>query len=147
MLKNVIIEMLKRDAQKVIDEIALYKKEEDIWKVVPDITNSAGNLCLHLTGNLNHFIGALLGGTGYRRNRDQEFAAKGVKSSELIKTMEDTISVMQQTFDKLTDADLEKTFPVDKHGQIVTTGYMMMHLMTHINYHLGQINYHRRLLA
>jgi uncharacterized damage-inducible protein DinB len=146
MLTNTIIEMLNRDARKVIDEIALYKNEETIWKIVPGIANSAGNLCLHLTGNLNHFIGALLGKTGYIRNRENEFAATGLKSSELIKGMEDTISVMQQTFDKLTDSDLEKTFPVDKHGQIVTTGYMMLHLMTHLNYHLGQINYHRRLL-
>jgi uncharacterized damage-inducible protein DinB len=146
-MKNVILEMLERDVRKVIDELMLYKDEESIWRITERINNSAGNLCLHLAGNLNHFIGAVLGGTGYIRNRDSEFTLKGVSREEIVATLESTIQVIRETFDKLDDADLEKTFPLEKHGKEATTGYMLLHLLTHLNYHLGQINYHRRMIV
>jgi uncharacterized damage-inducible protein DinB len=146
MLKETILEMLERDTRKVIDEVMLYKNEEDIWKVVPGINNSAGNLCLHLAGNLNHFIGAVLGKTGYIRNRDSEFTLKGVARTDMVAGVESVIKVIHDTFKNMTDADLSKDFPVDKHGQQVTTAYMLLHLLTHLNYHLGQINYHRRMI-
>jgi uncharacterized damage-inducible protein DinB len=147
MIKDTILEMLERDARKVIDELMLYKNEESIWKITEGINNSAGNLCLHLAGNLNHFIGAVLGNTGYIRNRDNEFTLKGVMRGEIVASLEATITVIHETFEKMTNDDLEKTFPVDKHGQEVTTGYMLQHLLTHLNYHLGQLNYHRRIIA
>jgi uncharacterized damage-inducible protein DinB len=146
MIKETILEMFERDARKVIDEVMLYKNEEDLWKVVPGINNSAGNLCLHLTGNLNHFIGAVLGKTGYIRNRDSEFTLKGVSRTEMIAGMESVIKVIHDTFQNMSDDDLSKDFPVDKHGQQVTTAYMLLHLMTHLNYHIGQMNYHRRMI-
>ncbi len=146
-MKDTILEMLERDIRKVMDELMLYKNEADLWKVTEGINNSAGNLALHLTGNLNHFIGAVLGDTGYIRNRDSEFTTKGISKTELITSLEYTIKTIKQTFDKFSEEDLQKKFPLEKHGKEVTTGHMLLHLLTHLNYHLGQLNYHRRMIA
>ena len=147
-----IIETLKsiyqRDLEKLRQEIELYKDEAAIWKVDGEIPNCAGNLCLHLTGNLKAFIGATLGGSGYVRQRDLEFSTKGTPRAELIKGVDETLAVVMSTLDKVTPEQLEQDYPIvvfaDKGP--MTTGYFLIHLATHLGYHLGQINYHRRLL-
>ena len=102
---------------------------------------------MHLIGNLNHFIGATLGNSGYIREREKEFSVKDIQRHELIRNIDETILIVQQTLLKLTDADLEKAFPVQVMQVDNTTGYMLTHLVAHLSYHLGQINYHRRLTA
>ena len=147
-----IIETLKsiyqRDLEKLRQEIELYKDEAAIWKVDGEIPNCAGNLCLHLTGNLKAFIGATLGGSGYVRQRDLEFSTKGTPRAELIKGVDETLAVVMSTLDKVTPEQLEQDYSIvvfaDKGP--MTTGYFLIHLATHLGYHLGQINYHRRLL-
>jgi hypothetical protein len=146
MLKETFVEIFERDIRKLIDEVILYKSEQNLWKIESAIHNSAGNLCLHLIGNLNHFIGAVIGKTGYIRNRDNEFILKGIKREQIIADLESTIETIKTSFDKLSEKDFEKEFPAEKQGKIVSIAYMMLHLLTHFNYHLGQINYHRRLL-
>jgi uncharacterized damage-inducible protein DinB len=148
MLKDSLIEIFERDLLKLKDEINLYKTEADLWIVKGEISNSAGNLCLHLLGNMNHFIGALLGETGYVRDRDKEFSAKDAATREFLsEEITKTIDVVKASLDKLTAEDFEKNFPVEKHGKIVKMDFMLLHLVTHFNYHLGQINYHRRLVS
>lgn len=144
-LQQSLLEIFERDLFKLAEEINLYADEKDIWKVKEGISNSAGNLCLHLTGNLLHFIGAVLGESGYVRERDKEFSLKNIPRSELLKGIEQTSAVIKSTLGKLSPEDFDKEFPVDKHGQKVTTCFMLLHLSTHFNYHLGQINYHRRI--
>lgn len=146
MLKESLLEIFERDLLKLKEEINLYKEESSIWIVKHEISNSAGNLCLHLTGNLNHFIGAILGNTGYMRDRDSEFSLKNVSRKELVAGIDKTITAVNSTLAKLPPADFKKNFPLEKHGKIVTTDFMLLHLMTHFSYHLGQINYHRRLV-
>ncbi len=146
MLKETLIELFDRDLQKLKTEINLYKDENNLWIVKAGISNSAGNLCLHLIGNLNHFIGAALGQSGYVRHRDDEFALKNILRDDLLLNIDNCILVLNATFSKLTEADLEKDFPLEKHGTVVTTVHMLLHLFGHLSYHLGQINYHRRLL-
>jgi uncharacterized damage-inducible protein DinB len=135
-----------RDIEKVKQELLQYHKEEIIWKVQKHIKNSGGNLTLHLIGNLKHFIGAILGDSGYIRNRDAEFSDKHVPLSDMIRQLDEVKTVIHNTFDKLTYEDLEKKFPVNVFGYEMNTLYFLMHLTAHLNYHLGQINYHRRLL-
>ena len=147
MLNEILIELYERDLTKLKAEIEHFSGEADLWKTSDGISNSAGNLCLHLTGNLNHFIGAVLGGSGYIRDRDAEFADKGVSRDALLSTIDSTIAVVRETLGKLTDEDLSKTYPIEVFGHPMTTGYFLTHLTTHFNYHLGQINYHRRLLT
>jgi hypothetical protein len=146
MLKETLLEIFERDLLLLKKEIESYADESKLWIVRDGISNSAGNLCLHLIGNLNHFIGATLGNTGYVRNRDNEFALKDVPKKDLIESIDKTIGIVKNTLGKMPPADFEKKFPLEKHGKIVTTDYMLLHLLTHFNYHLGQINYHRRLV-
>jgi hypothetical protein len=147
MLKESLLEIFERDLNKLKDEISLYKDETSLWIVKKEISNSAGNLCLHLIGNLNHFVGAELGQTGYIRNRENEFAAKNTSAKVLINYIENTIEIVKHTLENLSEEDLKKDFPQQKVGKVVKTDFMLLHLITHFNYHLGQINYHRRLLS
>ncbi len=147
MLKESLLEIFERDLNKLKDEINLYKDENSLWIVKKEISNSAGNLCLHLMGNLNHFIGAALGETGYVRNRENEFTTKNVSAKVLINYIENTVEIVKHTLENLSSEDLDKDFPQQKHSKIVKTDFMLLHLISHFNYHLGQINYHRRLIS
>ncbi|MCA1624598.1 MAG: DUF1572 domain-containing protein [Acidobacteria bacterium] len=146
MLKDSLLEIFERDLNKLKDEINFYEDENDLWTIEKKISNSAGNLCLHLIGNLNHFIGALLGETGFVRDRDAEFSSKTIARKNLVEEIEKTIAVVKNSLNKLSDEDFDKNFPVEKHGKVVKMDFMLLHLLTHFNYHLGQINYHRRLI-
>lgn len=146
MLKDALLKIYERDLEKLKKEISLYGDENDLWVTKNQIANSAGNLCLHLLGNLNHFIGAVLGNTGYARNRDAEFSAKNVSREELLAEIDKLLDVVFISLQTLSDDDLKKDYPVEKNGETVTTDFMLLHLLTHLSYHLGQINYHRRLV-
>jgi hypothetical protein len=135
-----------RDLKKLKVEIESYKNEQNIWRIEGNIANTAGNLCLHLVGNLNTYIGKELGGTDYVRNRDLEFSQKDVSQKELIQKIEQTIEVVDKSLAKLTDEVLEKEYALLVYETKSSTGYMLGSLLAHLGYHLGQINYHRRLL-
>jgi uncharacterized damage-inducible protein DinB len=143
---DALIMLFERDLQKLTTEIELYKDEANLWLVKEGIGNSAGNLCLHLIGNLSHFIGATLGNTGYVRHREDEFSLKDIPRQDLITNIENCRLIVKTTLQKLIVADLEKIFPQNVFDKPITTQMMLMHLATHLTYHLGQINYHRRLL-
>ncbi|MBK8553289.1 MAG: DUF1572 family protein [Ignavibacteria bacterium] len=127
-------------------EISSYKNEGNIWKLEGSISNTPGNLCLHICGNLNHFYGAVIGNTGYVRDRDLEFSARNVSRKDLIKGIEDTKKMIENIFDGLTLNDVNKIYPIDKFGDNITYGFIFSRLISHLTYHLGQINYHRRIL-
>lgn len=146
MLKQTLLEFFERDLIRLKEEINLYRDENSLWIVKGAISNSAGNLCLHLIGNLNHFIGATLGNTGFVRDRDSEFSLKNIPRNKLIEEIENTTKIVMETINKIPDDDFEKKFPLEKHGKEITTENMLIHLLGHFNYHLGQINYHRRLI-
>jgi uncharacterized damage-inducible protein DinB len=139
-------ELLLRDLTKLKQEISSYKTEETIWKLNGEIKNPAGNLCLHLCGNLQHYIGAVLGQSGYVRNRDAEFNTRALPKETLIKEIDNTFSIVLKTLTNLSPAGLDQQYPEDVFGKPMTTGHFLIHLAGHLNYHLGQINYHRRLL-
>jgi Protein of unknown function (DUF1572) len=138
--------LYSRDLAKLKTEIELYKDESRLWHIQDGITNSAGNLCLHLTGNLNHFIGATLGNTGYVRNREEEFSLKNIPRAELYAKIDETIAVVNTTLDTLTAEVLDSEYPLLLLDQKFITKHFLLHLTGHLAYHLGQINYHRRLL-
>ncbi len=146
MLTTSLKALFERDLSKLITEIKSYREEANIWKTDKAILNSAGNLCLHLAGNLNTFIGATLGHTNYIRNRELEFSQKNIPPTELVEKIEQLKVVVSATLDKLTDDDLQMEYAVVVFDKPMTTAYFLVHLVTHLAYHLGQINYHRRLL-
>jgi hypothetical protein len=145
-----IIETLKslftRDLQRLKNEIELYKEERNIWRIEKDIANSAGNLCLHLIGNLRTYIGKEIGKTDYVRNRELEFSARDIPKDELLRTIEETILIVNRALDKVTPEELLKDFPILVLEKPISMEFLLIHLATHLSYHLGQINYHRRIL-
>jgi uncharacterized damage-inducible protein DinB len=142
-----ISRVFDRDIQKSIDEIALYKNEKDIWLLPSGINNSAGTLALHLAGNLQHFIGTVLGQTDYIRNRPEEFEARDVSKADLISALNKAKTYVRETLKNLSPEDATKDYPEPFIGETVSNYYILVHLAGHLNYHLGQINYHRRLLT
>ncbi len=146
MITDSLSKLYIRDLDRVISEINLYQSEGNLWKVAEGINNSAGNLALHLVGNLKTFIGKNLGGIDYVRDRPAEFALKNVPKMELIDGLETTKESVVRSLNSLTNNDLEKIYPENVLGYEMTTEYFLLHLLAHLNYHLGQINYHRRLL-
>jgi ethanolamine utilization protein EutA (predicted chaperonin) len=101
---------------------------------------------LHLIGNLNHFIGAQLGNSGYIRQRELEFSLKNVPVAKLKEEIEITKELVKYALLKLKNDDLINEYPLNVFGAPMSTQYFLVHLTTHLAYHLGQINYHRRLL-
>lgn len=146
MLTKTLQSLFNRDLLKLKAEIELYKNEADLWKISGGVSNSAGNLCLHLTGNLQHFIGKELGGTDFMRNREFEFSAKNVCRESLISQIENTRKIVNKTLENLEEHSLEKDFPVLISKEKMSTEFFLIHLTTHLAYHLGQINYHRRMI-
>ena len=146
MLIQTLQTLFDRDLKRLKSEIELYNNEEKIWHFEKNISNSAGNLCLHLIGNLNTYIGAQLGQTNYIRNRDLEFSAKNIPRNELLGKIDETIRIVSETLEKLTEDELEEEYPTVVFDKKTSTEYLLVHLTTHLTYHLGQINYHRRLL-
>jgi uncharacterized damage-inducible protein DinB len=152
-----MIEMLRTlftsDLEKLKTEIASFKNEKNLWKISGDtrlnggqVKNSAGNLCLHICGNLQHFIGAVLGNSGYVRNRDAEFSRTNVPIRELVAEIEETLTVVKKTLESFPETKLNEIYPSNIFGEGTTTTAFLIHLATHFNYHLGQINYLRRIL-
>ncbi|PNQ72728.1 DinB superfamily protein [Hanstruepera neustonica] len=146
MLSHTLTKLFVRDLTKLQEEIQAYSNEKDLWKVTEGISNSAGNLCLHLVGNLNHFIGAELGNTGYIRQRDLEFSSKDVPRETLLEMVDDTKVMITESLKSLTEAQLQEEYRRNPFEDYMTTEYFLVHLTMHLAYHLGQINYHRRLL-
>lgn len=143
---QVLQELFTRDLQKLHDEIGAYSTEEKIWHVEKGIANSAGNLCLHLIGNLNTYIGKELGGSGYVRNRPLEFSQKHVPRKILLNEINETLLVVIETLSLIDESTLSDEYPALVFDKIKSIRHTLIHLATHLTWHLGQINYHRRLL-
>ncbi len=146
MLIETLKTLFNRDLNQLKTEIDSYQNESNIWKTQKGIANSAGNLCLHLVGNLNTYIGAEFGMTGYIRNRPLEFSLKDIPRAELLSKIEETIVVVDNALNTISEEELKKEYPLLVFENKTSTEFMLVHLTTHLAYHLGQINYHRRLL-
>jgi hypothetical protein len=139
--------IILRELENLHKEIDAYKLESDIWKVSGEISNSAGNLCLHICGNLRHFIGAVIGKDGYLRNRDLEFSARGLSKTELVSAIGATKNAVTDALNHADERLISGDYPLPFHNERVKTDFFLIHLTAHLQYHLGQINYHRRLLG
>lgn len=132
---------------KLKDELLKYKDEPDIWKLTGDINNAPANLAMHVCGNLKYNIGAIMGNNGYERKRDEEFSVKGLSRNEVIAEIDSTIEMIEPILDKLTAEDMNILFPGNIHEPGHTYGTILTKIAHHFGYHLGQVNYHRRLLT
>ncbi len=146
MLKESFIKIFERDLEKLKSEITLFDKEDELWIIAGDVKNSAGNLALHLCGNLKHFVGSKLGGSDYKRAKEKEFSLKHLPKEQLLANIDETKSVLLSTLNSIDDAKLKEIFSEKLSIGEVETEYLLVHLAVHFNYHLGQINYIRRLM-
>ena len=138
--------LFQRDLDRLAKELALYKNDEDIWKLAGDIKNSGGTLALHLVGNLQNFIGAVLGCTDYVRDRENEFNARNISRDSLLAEVEKTKQVIDENLPNISEEVL-RSQSSDKIPFDVTNEQFLIHLYGHFGYHLGQLNYHRRLMT
>lgn len=141
-----ITNFFERDLDKLIEEINLFKNENDIWKTKEGINNSAGNLVMHLLGNLSHYIGTTLAKTDFVRKRDEEFSVKNIPREKLVSDLNELKDTVKKTLPQLSNEDLKKDFPLKIRDQTFSTENMLTFLLAHLNYHLGQINYLRRMM-
>ena len=144
---DTLSKLYEQGLTKLKSEVESYPSEADLWKTGGTIPNSAGNLALHLVGNLNHFFGATIGGTGYVRDRDAEFSSGQVSKQQLIGEIDKALDIVKNSLAKVDANDLNKTYPIQFQNEDVSTEYVLNYLLGHFNYHLGQIDYHRRLLV
>jgi hypothetical protein len=146
MLNQVLATLYERDLRKMIEEVNLFQNEEDLWKTLGTVRNSSGNLVLHIIGGLNHFFGAILAHTGYVRNRDLEFSTKGVAREELVAQLGTVIPMVKATLAAITPAQMDAEYPIPFDDARNSNGYVLVRLLAHLGYHLGQVNYLRRIL-
>jgi uncharacterized damage-inducible protein DinB len=146
MITTILITLFEKELDKLKEELAAYEQDELVWKTSEGISNSGGNLCLHLTGNLQHFIGATLGETGFIRNREAEFKLKNIPRQKLLEEVDNAKQVVTDTLEQLSKKELESEYPLQVLGEPMTTQFFLVYLLKHLSYHIGQINYHRRLV-
>lgn len=147
MITTVLIALFERELDTLKQEISAYAQDEQLWKNLDGIQNPGGNLCLHLTGNLQHFIGATLGETGYIRNRDAEFKLRNIPRVKLLEEIENTKKIVTDTLEQVSRKELDSTYPIQVLEEPMTTEFFLVYLLRHLSYHIGQINYHRRLVS
>jgi hypothetical protein len=142
--------LYEKDLAALRKELEGYPDDASVWKTQPGINNSAGTLVLHLTGNLKHFVGASLGKSGYVRDREAEFADRDVPKKALLQRIDETRDVVGKALGGLDDKALDLPFPgtvPPALGAVPSSGELLTYMYGHLAYHLGQVNYHRRLIA
>ena len=139
--------LFRRDLAKLIQHIESFPDDESIWQVLPGVSNAAGNLALHLQGNLREYVGRQLGEISYVRNRPLEFSARGLSRREVCAQLTDLMNSIPLVIENLTDEQLESEYPEVVLETAISTRAFLIHLYGHLNWHLGQVNYLRRILV
>lgn len=146
MLNQILANFYEKDLRKLIEEVNSFQNEENLWKTLGTVKNSSGNLVLHIIGGLNHFFGAILAHTGYVRNRDLEFSKKGVAREDLVAQLEALIPLVNATLGTITPAQMDEEYPIPFDDAKNSNSYVLVRLLAHLDYHLGQVNYLRRIM-
>lgn len=139
--------VINRELDSLRNEVKLFPDDTTLWQVLPGITNSAGNLVLHVCGNLKYYIGSVLGNTGYLRDRESEFKKNSTSRAELDSDLENTIMIIKRVLPQLSETILTETYPETVGGFELPCGRFLIHLATHLSFHVGQVGYLRRILT
>jgi hypothetical protein len=142
-----IAELFRRDLTRLVQELEAFPDQETLWRTLPGVNNSAGNLTLHLEGNLREYIGRQLGGVSYHRQRDVEFSRREVPKADLLQRIRALTELIPEIVAGLSLTLLESTYPEEVFGAPLSTQQFLISLHGHLNYHLGQIDYLRRILT
>jgi hypothetical protein len=146
MLSSILADFYEKDIRRLIEEVNLFKNEVNLWMTHGTVKNSSGNLVLHIIGGTNYLIGTTLAHTGYVRDRDLEFTQKGVERKELVAKLEELITMIKSILSTFTQERMEAEYPLIFDDMKVPNSYVLVRLLAHLNYHLGQVNYLRRIL-
>jgi hypothetical protein len=146
-LRNDVRRVLTRELEALAREVELFPDDDVLWKTVPGVTNSAGNLALHACGNLNHFVGAVLGGTGYVRDRPAEFATRTGRRADVARQLRETAAVVTNAIARVPESVLAASYPEPHDGVQLSCGLFLLHLCVHLAFHLGQAGTLRRALT
>jgi hypothetical protein len=146
-LSSGLSDLFRRDLTRLLQEIEAFPDDETLWRVLPGVTNSAGTLVLHLEGNLREYVGRLLGGVAYQRKRDLEFTTTGVARADLARRIEELRELVSRVIEDSSAEALEATYPDQVLGRPLTAVEFLIHLHGHLNFHLGQLDYLRRVLT
>jgi uncharacterized damage-inducible protein DinB len=146
-LRNDVRRVLTRELEALAREVELFPDDDVLWKTVPGVTNSAGNLALHACGNLNHFVGAVLGGTGYVRDRPAEFATRTGRRADVARQLRETAAVVTNAIARVPESALAAPYPEPHDGVQLSCGLFLLHLCVHLAFHLGQAGTLRRALT
>ncbi|HUQ87506.1 MAG TPA: DinB family protein [Vicinamibacterales bacterium] len=147
MLAPELASLFTRDISRLIQELHAFPDTASVWKTAPGVTNAAGTLALHLEGNLREYIGRQLGQIAFTRNRPLEFSDRGVDRAVLIAKLEAVKEEIPPVISRLTAAQLDAIYPENVIGKPITTRQFLIHLEAHLNYHLGQVDYLRRVIT
>ena len=139
--------LLVRELEAFAREVELFPDDASLWKTLPGVTNSAGNLALHVCGNLKHYLGGVLGGSGYVRNRDLEFASRAGSRDDVARQLRETAGIVRQTLARLSAEGLAAPYPEPIANMQLPCGRWLMHLAVHLGFHLGQAGYLRRVVT
>ena len=147
MLRSIVQTVLLRELAAVRRSVEAYPDDASVWAERAGLPNSGGTLVLHLAGNLQHYVGAVLGASGYRRDRDAEFARRDVPRAALLAEVAAAQTAIERTFPTLPDSTLDEPYPEAIGGHRLATDAFLVHLAAHLAYHLGQLDYHRRVVT
>jgi uncharacterized damage-inducible protein DinB len=134
------LEQLRDEVRQAAEPLS----EQQLWAKPVDPGNSVGHLILHLAGNLNHFVGAQLGGTGYVRDREREFTETDIPSKRaVLDRLAAAVANFRRVVSGLNAEQLAATHPTATFGSVLKT---LLHLVAHFALHRGQISYIVRLV-
>jgi hypothetical protein len=136
--------LYQRDLSRLAQELRAFPDTPSLWQVVPGVTNGAGTLALHLDGNLREYIGRALGGIAYQRDRPLEFSARGATQDQILERVDSLREMVPRVIGALSQDTLDATYPDPYDGGAIVTRQLLVHMLAHLNYHLGQIDYLRR---
>jgi uncharacterized damage-inducible protein DinB len=146
-MQDQVRHLMARELEAFAREVELFPDDDALWRTLPGVANSAGNLALHVCGNLKHFVGAVLGGTGYVRDRDAEFATCSGRREDVARQVRDTAEVVSSVLSRVTRQVLGAPYPQSHDGVRLRCDTFLLHLCTHLAFHLGQAGYLRRALT
>lgn len=146
-LAPMLNKQLVRELDGFIREIEAFPDDVTLWSVVPGVTNSAGTLALHVCGNLQHFVGRVLGGSSYVRNREHEFSHRGSSRAEVVAELRRASAAVTDALSRLQAVQLDGDYPEQLGGNTINTAQFLMHLGAHLAFHLGQAGYLRRIVT
>ncbi len=139
--------LLRRELAAVRRSVEAYADERLMWAERPGLPNTGGNLGLHLAGNLQHYFGTVLGKSGYVRDRDSEFSRRDVPRAEIINELDAAAVAIDAGMRALNAEKLAQPYPEQVGGRTIQTQEFVVHLLSHLAYHLGQLDYHRRVVT